>query len=447
MITKKDIENKIDDSGFTVFQTIGKSAFTIKVTKILIALSILAFMFLFLPWTQNTEGYGKITTINAQERPQALNAAIDGRVKKWYVTEGESVELGDTLLRIEEIKDYYLDTQLIDRTRALVEIKKNSIVSYESKVNALNELIQTLKDNRVVKLAQAKNKLESNLLKYKNDSAYYSASQEAFEVAEQQFERAKEMKEKGMIAQYQFENRSVKFQQTKAKLIEAFNKTQVAQNNIEIARNDLSNISNTFNEKIAKGESDLYSAEIALLTSRNELIKQENSLANLIARSGMYYITAPQGGFVSQTNSSGIGEVVKKGQQIVEIVPDNQHLAAEIFVKPIDIPLLSKGVEVRLVFDGWPSIVFSGWPGASVGTFSAEIFSIDKNISDNGKYRVLVAQTEEQPWPELLRVGSGVHAYVLLNDVPIWFELWRQLNGFPANFYKVEKKNEGYKKK
>lgn len=125
----------------------------------------------------------------------------------------------------------------------------------------------------------------------------------------------------------------------------------------------------------------------------------------------------------------------------MKIVPNEQVLAAEIFVKPIDIPLLRKKQEIRLVFDGWPSIVFSGWPGASVGTFSAEIFSIDKNISKNGKYRVLVAQNKSQHWPELLHVGSGVQAFALLNDVPIWYELWRQLNGFPANFYEEKKED------
>ncbi len=177
------------------------------------------------------------------------------------------------------------------------------------------------------------------------------------------------------------------------------------------------------------------------------MIKQENALANLVARAGMYFVVAPQKGYLSYTNSSGLGEVVKKGQKLVQIVPSNQTLAAEVFVKPIDLPLKVKGGEIRLVFDGWPSIVFSGWPGASVGTFSAELYAIDKNISENGKYRILVAQTEAQPWPDLLHVGSGVHAYALLNDVPIWFELWRQLNGFPSNFYKVKKKDEGYTKK
>jgi hypothetical protein len=32
-------------------------------------------------------------------------------------------------------------------------------------------------------------------------------------------------------------------------------------------------------------------------------------------------------------------------------------------------------------------------------------------------------------------MGSGVMGIALLGDVPIWYELWRQLNGFPPDMY------------
>jgi hypothetical protein len=43
-----------------------------------------------------------------------------------------------------------------------------------------------------------------------------------------------------------------------------------------------------------------------------------------------------------------------------------------------------------------------------------------------------------KPWPQALRVGSGASGMALLNDVPLWYELWRRLNGFPPNFYEKE---------
>lgn len=133
---------------------------------------------------------------------------------------------------------------------------------------------------------------------------------------------------------------------------------------------------------------------------------------------------------------------------ILSIMPTNFKLAAEIYVDPINLPLIKVGEHVRLQFDGWPAIIFSGWPNASHGTYGGRIYAIDQYISENGKYRVLIEEDPfDAPWPEALRFGGGVSSMILLNDVPIWYELWRKVNGFPPNYYtgKVDKEagNDG----
>ena len=50
---------------------------------------------------------------------------------------------------------------------------------------------------------------------------------------------------------------------------------------------------------------------------------------------------------------------------------------------------------------------------------------LDKFISKNGKFRILAPDTEDHPWPETANVGSGATGITLLNDVPIWYELWK----------------------
>ena len=121
------------------------------------------------------------------------------------------------------------------------------------------------------------------------------------------------------------------------------------------------------------------------------------------------------------------------------IMPEGYELAIETYVSPIDAPLIHPGERVRVQFDGWPAIVFSGWESLSFGTYAAKVVAIENFISPNGKYRVLLAPDDkDHPWPEQLRVGSGTKSIALLNDVPIWFELWRNLNGFPPNFYTPE---------
>ena len=120
-------------------------------------------------------------------------------------------------------------------------------------------------------------------------------------------------------------------------------------------------------------------------------------------------------------------------------MPSNIDLAVETYVRPIDLPLIHVGEKVRVQFDGWPAIVFSGWPNVSYGTYGAKVVAIERFISENGKYRILLAPDEtDHEWPKDIRAGSGAKTIALLEDVPIWFELWRQLNSFPPNYYQPD---------
>ena len=133
---------------------------------------------------------------------------------------------------------------------------------------------------------------------------------------------------------------------------------------------------------------------------------------------------------------TGLGETVKEGDALVSVMPASPELAVELYVRPMDMPLMAKGQKVRFVFDGWPSIVFSGWPNTSYGTFGGKVVAIDNFISPNGKYRILVGpDPDDRPWPNALRVGGGSVGFALMKDVRIWYELWRQINGFPPDLY------------
>mgnify|MGYP001020419971 FL=1 len=194
-----------------------------------------------------------------------------------------------------------------------------------------------------------------------------------------------------------------------------------------------------YNEKISKASGDKYQSLSQIATGNADIAKLENQYMNYDLRSKLYYITAPQSGQVVKAKKAGIGEIVKEGEMIVEIVPDNIQYAVEIFVKPVDLPLLSIGQKVRFLFDGFPAVVFSGWPAASYGTFGGKVAAIENSISYNGKFRVLVTEDPvEKKWPTQLKMGTGVQAMLLLKDVSIWYELWRNINGFPPDFYSTQ---------
>ena len=241
---------------------------------------------------------------------------------------------------------------------------------------------------------------------------------------------------KGLKSLVDLEKRKLKAQQSTSKEMAAKNYWLNNQSELINLKIELNNIVAKFESDYAKTLSDKYGTETNKFDTESSVNKLENQYSNYEARQEFYVITAPQDGFITKLLVQGIGETIKEGASILSFMPKNPSLAVEIYVDPIDLPLMNVGENVRLQFDGWPAIVFSGWPGASYGTYGGEIYAIDKFISPNGKYRVLVRQDiNDHTWPDALRFGGGSKAMILLNDVPIYYELWRNINGFPPNFY------------
>jgi adhesin transport system membrane fusion protein len=398
----------------------------------------LLFIMLMLPWTQNIQSRGNVTTMRPDQRPQSIQSIIAGRIEKWYVREGDYVSKGDTIMFLSETKADYLDPQLLARTEDQLKSKEMAVNSYMEKVKALDAQIDALVQTSKLKLEQAKNKYKQSNLKVASDSIYFEAAGNNFKTAKIQFERTEGLYEKGLKSLTELENKRVSMQKAEAGFIEAENKLLTSKNEVINAQVELTSIAAQYRDDIAKANSDKYTAMSSMYDAEATVTKLQNQYMNYSMRNGMYYITSPQDGYVTKALQSGIGENIKEGAQIVSIMPAKYELAVEMYVRPIDLPLLQKAEEVRIQFDGWPAIVFSGWPNSSYGTYGGKVFAIDNFISPNGMYRVMVApDTIEYNWPEALRVGAGTHSMVLLNDVPIWYELWRQINGFPPDYYQL----------
>ncbi|SHO60152.1 HlyD family secretion protein [Algoriphagus zhangzhouensis] len=419
-----------------------------KRVRILTAVVLVFFLILFLPWTQNVRSKGYVTALRPDQRPQTIHSIIAGRIEKWYVSEGAYVAKGDTILQISEIKDEYFDSLLLPRTQQQVDSKALSAQSYGGKVDALKNQIEALKRNNILKIQQANNKLKMAELKVESDSIKFQQAQVNYEIGAQQLERWEALYKEGLRSLTDLESRRLKFQDVQTKVIAAENDYLSSQNALISAQIELETIDNEFKDKLAKAESDMYSAMSSQFDAEATVSKLENQYSNYEARTGFRYILAPQNGYLARAIQVGIGETIKEGDAILNIVPADASLAVEMYVQPVDLPLIKVGNKVRFIFDGWPAIVFSGWPQISNGTFGGVVVAMDQFAGSNNQYRVLVIEDpEEEPWPEMLRMGSGADGIALLNDVPVWYEIWRQLNGFPADYYTQEQKDQLAKEK
>lgn len=438
-ISENSISAQVDTKRYGAFNKVESKASTKSVAKILIGLLLFMMIIMFVPWTQNINARGYVTTLKPDQRPQDVHSIIAGRIEKWFVQEGDFVNKGDTILFISETKDAYFDPNLLNNTDQQIKAKELTQQSYNEKANALQNQINALQEMKQLKMEQGRNKLIQSKLKVTADSIEFEAAKTNFSIAEKQLGRMQQLYQEGLKSLTDLESRTLKLQESQAKLIAYESKLLSTRNELINAKIELSAIENEYQDKLAKAKSERFSALSSSYNADAEINKLQNQYMNYSTRIGMYYILAPQNGYITQAIQTGIGETLKEGASIVSIMPSEYDLAVEMYVKPMDLPLLKKGQEVRFVFDGWPAIIFSGWPNTSYGTFGGKIVAIDNFTSKESKYRILVAPNEtNKPWPEAIRIGSGANGFALLSDVPIWYELWRQLNGFPPDFYESD---------
>lgn len=395
-------------------------------------------IFLFLPWTQNIRATGAVTTLYQDQRPQQVNTIIGGRVMKWFIKEGDYVKAGDTLVQLTEVKVDYLDPNLLQRTHEQLASKQLSVEYYKNKVGVTGNQIDAIKSGLQLKLNQLMNKLNQLELKVQADSAEAAAAANDFNIATLQYNRQKNMYDSGLVSLTQLEIRNQQYQNAMAKKISTANKLANSKQDLAITRIEINAQQQENIEKVAKAQGEQFQSLTQIASGQADIAKLENQYASYSIRNGMYTVVATQSGQVVKAQKAGIGEFVKDGDMIAEIVPDKVQYAVEIFVRPLDLPLLATGQKVRFMFDGFPAIVFSGWPKASSGTFGGEIVAIESNVSVNGKFRVLVKEDQaDKPWPKELKIGAGAQGIALLKDVPVWYELWRNVNGFPPDYYKT----------
>jgi multidrug resistance efflux pump len=406
--------------------------------KIIALVSILGLVVLFLPWTQNISGSGAVTTLKPNQRPQTIQSVISGRIEKWFVKEGDFVKKGDTILYISEIKEDYLDPNLVQNTQNQIYAKNASLASYGEKVGVLSTQIQAIENEKKLKVEQAINKIKQAVLKIKSDSIDLIAVKTQLKIANTQSIRAIQLNKEGLKPLTDVEEKRLKLQEVEAKMITQENKILTSKNEFINAKVEINRIEAEYSEKISKAKSDQFTALSNQFDTEAQVNKLKNQYANYSIRNGLYYIKAAQDGYVNRAIQAGIGETIKEGTPIATIMPSNYDIAVETFVNPVDLPLIKKGEKIRVWFDGWPTIVFSGWPEMSYGTFGGQIVAIENYISENGKFRLLIApDPQEAKWPSQIRVGSGAQTIALLNTVPVWFEIWRILNGFPPDYYKT----------
>lgn len=422
---------------FTAYEHVYRQHKKNRIQKWFFVLLAVCLSFLLLPWTQNIRAKGTVTTLRQEQRPQQINTIIGGKVTKWFIKEGDYVKKGDTIVQLSEIKDDYLDPNLLKRTGEQITAKQSAVQYYQGKISATESQIEAVQNSLTAKLNQLQNKLRQAGMKIRSDSMDMLAAENDWKIATLQYNRQRSLYDSGLVSLTQLEQRNQSYQSSIAKKISAENKFLASRQEMNILRIEASALQQEYAEKVSKAEGERFGSLSMVASGQGEIAKLQNQYAGYSIRNGMYYVIAPQDGQIINARKSGIGEIVKEGEMLVHIVPDKVDYAVVMYVRPVDLPLISAGQKVRFLFDGFPAIVFSGWPDASYGTYAGIVSAVESDVSANGKFKVLIKEdTSYRKWPAQLKIGIGANGIALLKNVPVWYELWRNINSFPPDYYK-----------
>jgi len=395
---------------------------------------------LLAPWQQNVAGSGRVVALDPLERPQTIEATIDGQVVEWYVKEGSHVEQGAPLVKIQDN-----DPELMNRLQASVNAAADKVKSARDKIGVYHDQIALYTSARDLQISIAQNQLEIANQKLRSDQEQVAATEAARLFAEQVYDRKTALFEKKLVSQQDVESETQKL--AKARTDEAKARADLigSQREVEVKRDYIGYARADAEAKIRESSAKLREAEGDVATSQESVLKAERDLARFETQ----VIVAPRSGKVVRLLASqgAKGRQVKSGDALLEFVPDGTSRAVEIWINGNDVPWVSAGRNVRLQFEGWPAVQFTaGWPSAAMGTFGGEVLLVDATDDGSGRFRVLVVPSEdpnEPPWPggeahpddvrRELRQGVRVNGWILLNRVSLGYELWRQLNGFPPS--------------
>jgi len=296
----------------------------------------ISIMLVMLPWQQTSTGEGRVIAFSPDKRLQNIAAPFSGRIKKWFVTEGQALKKGDPVVEISDVDPLFLERLKIELDAAQKQ---------------------------------------------------YEAAKAVSQASEFDHNRQKELFAKGISSRKDFEGALI---------------------------------------ALKNAQSAEAGALAALTQAESRYTRQSNQV-----------IRAPEDGFVLRLKAGASSVVVSEGESLAEFVPEGEDLAAEVHIAGMDLPLVRVGAKVRLQFEGWPAIQFSGWPSVAVGTFGGRVVMVDPSADADGRFRVIIARGKES-WPEsrFIRQGTRLNAWILLNNVPLGFELWRQFNGFPPTLPK-----------
>lgn len=391
----------------------------------------------FVPWQQTVKGTGRVVNFDPLGRPQRIEASVSGVVRDVWVVEGSKVKEGDKLLQIVDN-----DPRQLERLNQQEKAAQDKVEAAKRIIDAQREVVVALTEAKQLAIAGANDQLKLAIDKVQAAAKSVDANLATLEQTDKMLKRQRQLQAQGLTSAQNVENAELSYNKANADL-------EKGKADWSGARNDESSKRQYVGVVSKEADSKIQAANASLNKGISDQAAAESDLAKIsieVARQRAQTVTAPRNGTVQRLLANQGGEQVKVGDPLLVFVPeltDNAAIssdsnrpshAVELLVDGNDFPLIEVGRKVRLQFEGWPAVQFTGWPSVAYGTFGGTVAVMDPSDTGGNKFRLIVLPDgNDRDWPsdQFLRQGVRTNGWVLLNQVKLGFELWRQFNGFP----------------
>ena len=400
-------------------------------------LLVFALIIAFVPWTQTITATGQLSAYSPYERPQDIEAQITGRIKKWHVFEGVRVKNGELILELDDYDPQFMSPdllRLLDQRKAALEDNRKAALEradqLDKRIKDMQDLVKAAVPSAEARVVEAENKVREAEQKV-------AAAHIDVDTANLNVDRHRQLASQGLVSQRELELAIQGAIGSKADLQGAEAALKAAQQGMKALRFGRDQISAEVLQRLLDAEASRAGAISEAAKAADQLADTELRLSNAAQRRAASRILSPVDGTVVRMAQVGPGETVKQGDKLVRVSPASADKAVEMKADGIDAPLLNVGRKVRLLFYGIPAIPLPAWPEIMAGTYGGIIKVIDMVDDGKGNYRFwVVPDPDDRPWPEQSHVRQGTKAmgWVILNRVPLWYELWRRFNLFPPDY-------------
>ena len=368
-----------------------------------------------LPWRQFVHGTGRVTAFDPLDRRVNLEAQVAGRVRQLRVVEGQRVRAGEVVAELQDNDPNLLQNLSLQRDAVA---SRRAFASRRVEDLAIQLAQQELAQLQALDIARQR----------------VAAARTAADTARLNFDRSRNLEAKGLVSRRDFELATLARDSTAADFASAEATLKRTENDFQARLAGLRAQRATAQGDVAAADRELAGTEITLSQNQRQVV------------------TAPRDGIVLSVGVTD-GSYLRPGSLICTLIPETDRRFVELWLDGNDVPLVRPrgetngvvvpGSPVRLQFEGWPAIQVVGWPGVAVGTFGGAVVFVDAADDGIGRFRVVVAPRPDirrrdgrdvtLDWPSTrwLRQGARANGWVMLEQVPLWREIWRQLNGFP----------------